>query len=80
VNTLPPATIDAFRDHGKVRLSLMENPAASVQALAELAKAGIDMKQVTQQVEDEGVKLFSDSYDSLFKSLDEKRHALKVTR
>jgi transaldolase len=80
VNTLPPATIDAFRDHGKVRVSLMENPAASTQALAELAKAGIDMKQVTQQLETDGLRLFAESYDSLIKSLEEKRQALKVTR
>jgi transaldolase len=80
VNTLPPATIDAFRDHGKVRESLLENPAASVQAAAELAKAGIDMAQVTQQLEDDGVKLFADSYNSMIKSIEEKRKALKVAR
>jgi transaldolase len=80
VNTLPPATLDAYRDHGRTRVSLMENPAASVQALKELKAAGIDMDAVTKQLEDEGLKLFAESYDSLMKSLDEKKQALKVSR
>jgi transaldolase len=80
VDTLPPQTIDAFRDHGQVRNSLMENPAASSRVLANLAAAGVDMKQATRQLEEEGVQLFADSYDSLIKSLEEKRQALKVVR
>jgi transaldolase len=78
VNTLPPQTVDAFRDHGRVRPSLTENPAESSKALAQLAQAGIDMKQVTWQLEEQGLKLFSDSYDSLIAGLDQKRQALKV--
>src|SRR5437764_7272333 len=58
VNTLPPATIDAFRDHGQVRQSLAEKSETSAKALADLKAAGIDMKQVTQQLEDDGVRLF----------------------
>jgi transaldolase len=80
VNTLPPATIDAFRDHGKVRNSLVENPQNNAKVLADLAAAGIDMKQVTQHLEDDGVKLFAESYGSMIKSLDEKRQAMKVAR
>jgi transaldolase len=78
VNTLPPQTVDAFRDHGRIRQSLAENPQGSTQALARLADAGIDMKQVTKQLEDDGVRLFADSYDSLIASLEAKRKALKV--
>lgn len=78
VNTVPPATIDAFRDHGKVRQSLAEKPEVSAKALADLKAAGIDMKQVTQQLEDDGVKLFAESYDALIASLEQKRQTLKV--
>ena len=80
VNTVPLPTIDAFRDHGRVRQSLTENPAESSRVISQLAEAGIDMKQVTRQLEEEGVRLFSESYDSLLKSMDEKRQALKVAR
>jgi len=80
VNTLPPQTLDAFRDHGQLRNSLLENPQESARVLAQLAKAGIDMRQATKQLEDEGVQLFVESYDSLISSLDRKRQALKVTR
>ncbi len=80
VNTLPPQTVDAFRDHGRVRQSLMENVKESSEALARLAEAGIDMKQVTRQLEEDGVRLFAESYDRLIRSLEEKRQALKVAR
>src|SRR5262249_22681085 len=72
VNTLPPATIEAFRDHGKIRQSLTENPAVNARVMDSLKDAGVDMNKATQQLEDEGVKLFDESYDSLLKGLDEK--------
>ena len=78
MNTLPPQTIEAFRDHGRVRQSLVEKVKESSEILEELAKAGIDMKQVTQQLEDDGARLFVESYDSLIAGLEQKRQALKV--
>jgi len=78
VDTLPLATIDAFRDHGNARASLPVPPETSLKTLQQLEDAGIDMKAVTKQLEEEGVKLFSDSYDSLMKTLEEKKEALKV--
>jgi len=80
VNTVPPQTVDAFRDHGQVRNSLMDNPADSLRILDQLGKAGIDMKQVTRQLEEDGVRLFTESYDYLITSLDRKRQALKVAQ
>ena len=74
VNTLPPATIDAFRDHGKVRASLMEGNPKEV--LAALEKAGFSLKDATRKLELDGVKSFSDSYDSLLKTISDKRQAL----
>ncbi len=78
VNTLPLATIDAFRDHGSVRPALPGSAAEAHETIAHLEKAGISMKAVTDQLETEGLKLFADSFDDLMKSLEQKRDALKV--
>jgi transaldolase len=80
VNTLPPATLEAYRDHGKTRISLMEQPERNRRVLDRLKDAGIDMKHVTDQLEQDGVRLFSESYASLLKGLDEKRQTLQVAR
>jgi transaldolase / glucose-6-phosphate isomerase len=76
VNTLPPATFTAFRDHGKVRPTIEENLDGAKRTLAELAEAGIDLKQVCQKLQDEGVKAFADSFESLMQSIASKRAAL----
>ena len=65
VNTLPPATLDAFRDHGRPRASLTEGVDEARRALAALSGAGIDMDSVTEQLLTEGVKLFADAFDKL---------------
>jgi transaldolase / glucose-6-phosphate isomerase len=65
VNTMPPATIDAFRDHGLLRNSLMEDIPGAQKAMADLARAGISMKEVTDKLTDDGVKLFADAFDKL---------------
>ncbi len=78
VNTLPLPTLEAFRDHGKVRASLGGDTSSATQLLEQLKAAGIDMSAVTQQLEDDGVRLFIESYDSLLKSLEAKKEALKA--
>jgi len=65
VDTIPPATFDAFRDHGKLRPSLTENVDAAAKTMADLAKAGISMKEVTDKLMIDGVKLFSDAFKTL---------------
>src|ERR1700722_9743488 len=55
VNTIPPATLDAFRDHGRVRASLEEDVEGARRTMDNLARAGISMKEVTDQLTDEGV-------------------------
>lgn len=65
VNTIPPATLDAFRDHGRPRPSLEENVDAARQAMQDLARAGISLKQVTDQLTEDGVKLFAEAFDKL---------------
>ncbi len=65
VNTMPPATIDAFRDHGKLRNALVEDVAGAAKTMQDLAKAGISMKEVTDKLTADGVKLFADAFDKL---------------
>ena len=65
VNTVPPATLDAFRDHGKPRDSLEENIDDARRVLAELEKSGISLDAITDELVKEGVKLFADAADKL---------------
>jgi transaldolase len=78
VNTLPLATIEAARDHARVRQALPGDAVAAQKIVQALAKAGISMDPVTRQLEEDGVKLFSESYDELLKSLEQKRETLKT--
>jgi transaldolase len=73
VNTLPPATLKAFRDHGRVRLSLEENLEEEGAVLARLGDVGISLDEVSQQVLDEGVSLFSKSFEKLMKAIQSRR-------
>jgi transaldolase len=75
VNTVPPATLTAFIDHGKVALTLEGHEDAARQVVRELESLGISMDKVTQELEDEGVKSFSDAFASLLKTIDERRLA-----
>jgi transaldolase len=72
VNTMPPQTIVAFLDHGRVRLSLEENLEAAHQTLVDLE---ISMQEVTRVLEEEGVKSFSDAFTVLLKAVDSRRQA-----
>ena len=72
VNTLPPETIDAFRDHGTPRLTLEENLADAQQTIHDLASVGIALSAVTSQVLDEGIVRFQQSFDQLLASIERK--------
>ena len=65
VNTIPPATFDAFRDHGLVRASLTENIDQAPQVLSDLSKTGVDFKKITDDLLVDGVKLFATAFDKL---------------
>jgi transaldolase/glucose-6-phosphate isomerase len=65
VDTMPPATVDAFRDHGRLRNSLTEDVPAAQKTMDDLAKAGISIKEVTDKLTDDGVKIFADAFDKL---------------
>ncbi len=78
VNTMPLATLQAVADHGTVPGATgREDPSA---ALAALAAAGIDMHAVTDQLLDEGIKLFVDAMDALLSGIDERRQAVLTGR
>jgi len=70
VDTIPPATLEAFRDHGRVRESLTEDIPGAQKTMADLAQAGVSMKEVTDKLTDDGVKLFADAFDKLLAAVD----------
>jgi transaldolase len=72
VNTIPPATMDAFRDHGIVRRTLDSDLAAADKTMSDLEQAGISMKKVTDQLLDEAIKLFDDAFAKLISAVEEK--------
>jgi len=76
VNTIPPATYDAYKDHGSPRLTLTEGVTEARQALASLAELGIDLDAITTELEKEGVHLFAESFHTLLAGIAEKRRTL----
>jgi len=70
VNTMPLATIDAFRDHGQLRNSLTEDVAGAQKVMDDLARAGIAIKEVTDKLTEDGVKLFADAFDKLLAAVE----------
>jgi transaldolase len=68
VDTIPPATFDAFRDHGKLRPSLTENVDQAVKTMSDLEKAGLSMKEITGKLLVDGIKLFSDAFTELLEA------------
>jgi transaldolase/glucose-6-phosphate isomerase len=70
VNTTPPATVDAFRDHGIPRASLTENVDAAHRTMEDVAKVGISMKEITDKLTDDGVRLFAEAFDKLLEAVE----------
>ncbi|WP_137387671.1 bifunctional transaldolase/phosoglucose isomerase [Rhodoligotrophos defluvii] len=73
VNTMPPATMDAFRDHGHPRESLTEDLDGAKAVLAATDRLGLDLDGVTKQLVTEGVQLFADAFDELLAAVAAKR-------
>ena len=73
VNTMPPATMDAFRDHGTARTTIEDDLDGAARTLAALAKLGIDLGQITDRLVVEGVQLFADAADKLIEAVEKKR-------
>jgi len=77
VDTMPPATIDAFRDHGRVEGDTVRDYAWSHDIMRRLDAAGVDMDEVTQDLLDEGLAAFADSYNELIRAIAEKADVMR---
>jgi transaldolase len=75
IDTMPDATLEAFRYHGIVRSSLIEGRDTARMDLAELLRAGIDLEQVCEQLQRDGVRTFSESYDAIMRWIAEEPRA-----
>ncbi len=77
VNTVPPATYEAFRDHGAVKATLERDVGAAEARLASLPELGIDLTAVTDRLEAEGVQAFVQSFDNLLADIEAKTQELR---
>jgi len=77
VNTVPPKTLQAYLDHGKAELSLGQGLDESRAVFGKLADLGIDMRQVADELEREGVQAFADAYQALLNSLEQRMNDFK---
>jgi transaldolase/glucose-6-phosphate isomerase len=73
VNTIPPATLEAFREHGEASSTLARDLDQARDAIEQLEAAGVSMDVVTQELEDEGVKAFADAFTQLLGTIEERR-------
>jgi len=80
VDTMPLETIVNFRDHGVVAHTVEKDPKGAQADLDALEKVGIHYEQITQQLLDEGVKKFADSFHQLFQGIENKQKAIKATQ
>jgi transaldolase/glucose-6-phosphate isomerase len=76
VSTMPPKTLDAFRDHGRVAPTLTADPAGAEAILREADALDLDLGGVTDDLTRDGVALFAKAFDDLRKALDDKRRRL----
>jgi transaldolase len=77
VDTMPLETIEKFRDHGKVNLTIENDLAEASAVFEELDKVGIHYDQVTKQLQDEGVQKFADSFHELFSGIEAKKQGIE---
>ncbi len=78
VNTVPPATLKAFKDHGTVADTLKDGIDSADQVMDMLAEVGVDIEQVTNQLQVDGVTLFVEAFESLLKQVEAKRDILQT--
>jgi transaldolase len=78
VDTMPPETFAAYREHGNPQVRIYEDLDGARRVFPRLEELGIDEPRVSRELEEEGVKKFSDSYESLIKTLAEKEKAMRV--
>ena len=79
ITTIPPATLDAFRDHGRVRVTLGTDEGEAEAVLAAAAALGLDVHTITEQLLTDGIKAFASSFDQLVATLGKKRTQILTT-
>ena len=77
VNTVPPKTMDAFRDHGVVENRLEQGLDLAVQQLDDLAGTSVNLEEITQSLEQAGVESFAEAFDRLLTAIDAKTQQIK---
>lgn len=81
VNTLPLATMDAFRDHGRVRgATVLEGWADADEEISRLGSLGIDLDAIAEQLQVDGVDLFAEAYNKVMAALERKRESMLSAR
>jgi transaldolase/glucose-6-phosphate isomerase len=78
VNTIPPTTINAFRDHGRVKYTLEEGQDEANRSIKKLAELGVDLEKITEKLQKDGVDAFTKSYDELISTLEEKQKSILI--
>jgi len=76
VNTMPPDTLRAFKDHGRVELTINSEVDQALELVSRLSEAQISMDIVTQKLEDEGVAAFFKSFDNLLAVIEGRRQSI----
>lgn len=76
VSTMPPHTMDAFRDHGEARVTIEEGLDEARDNISALSRLGVDLGEITEKLQVEGVAAFAKSLDDLLQTLEKKRHTL----
>ena len=76
VNTMPQATLEAFRDHGEIRSALEENIEEARDVMAGLEELGLAMKEITDQLQADAVRLFVEPFDQLLAAIETQRQAV----
>jgi transaldolase len=76
VNTMPPQTLEAFRDHGTVALTVDKDVEGAIAQLEAIEALGISMAEVTDELERDGVKKFADSFTALLETIEQRRREL----
>jgi len=79
INSVPPETLEAFRDHGRVRNAFEEDDTGAGDVIGQLVSMGISLSLIGQELTDEGVEKFIQSYDELIEAIDKKRASLART-
>jgi transaldolase len=77
VNTMPPATMDAFRDHGQPRATLEQGLAEALETVRRLKQAGVDLVEIGEELQQEGVEAFDKSFGDLLTAIENRRAAVR---